>query len=219
MKKRKTAAILLALCLSVALLCTACGDSFDPVAYTQGSLDAAFHGVYDEDYINSLDDGSTKESLEADSQEIIDEMVEDTMSELGISDSSNELSGTLGEMFKNVFNATKYEVGEATEGEEGAYDVEITIYPLLDYARICNDEDDVLTDAVLDKISLSMSDEELYTVLINELCAQVNTALENPTYGDPQTFSLHLFVNDDGYYDVDEDSMEEFAGILLGMDL
>lgn len=216
--KRKTVTILLAICLSAALLCTACGAaSFDPVAYTKGNLDAAFHAEYDEEFINSLDDGTTKESLEADNQQIIDEMVEETLGSLGISDSNAELNATLGDMFKNVFAATKYEMGEATEGEDGAYDVAVTVYPLLDYARICNDEDDVLTDAVIDKVTYDMSDEELYIVLINELCAQVNAALENPTYGDAQTASLHLFVNDDGYYDIDEDSVEAFTEILLGM--
>ena len=45
----------------------------------------------------------------------------------------------------------------------------------------------------------------------------MNAALENPEYGEAQTFDIAVTMDDEGYYTVDETDVEELTNFLLGM--
>ena len=52
---------------------------------------------------------------------------------------------------------------------------------------------------------------------MEEMINAMNIALENPEYGEAQTFNIAVVLDDEGYYTVDENDIEELTGFLLGM--
>lgn len=216
MKKAKR--YLLAIAAAVVVLALAgCGAAFDPVAFVEGGLDAAIRGDVTQEFIDSVDDMDSVEELEAEYSEMLDFVTDTTLSSAGFTDTPETLQADLKDMFANLMQKTKYEVtGEYTEDGE-AYSVEVVAYPLLTYMSICNDENGEIEAAATARCDASMSMEEILTVYMEELINAMNTALENPEYGEAQTFNLTVAPDEDGYYSVDETEIEDLTTFLLGM--
>ena len=51
---------------------------------------------------------------------------------------------------------------------------------------------------------------------IGIMAKEVESALADPTYGEPKTYNIRVFVDEDGYYTVDEDQIADITGFLLG---
>ena len=194
-----------------------CGAAFDPVAFVQGGLDAAIQGNVTEEFIDSVDDVNSVEEFEADYSDMLDFVTNTTLTAAGYTEAPESIRADLKDMFATVMKNTKYEVtGEYTEEGDG-YSVEVIAYPLLTYMSICNDEDGTVENAALARCDASMSMDEILTVYMEEMINAMNIALENPEYGEAQTFNIAVVLDDEGYYTVDENDIEELTGFLLGM--
>lgn len=217
MKKKKLLIVLLAaMCL---FAFAACGAEFDPIAYVQGSFDSVFHGTVTEEFVDSLDDVDSVEDYEAQYEELLTSITDSTLASMGITEPGEALKADTTEMFKNIFNASKYEVSsEAVENEDGSYDVEVTVYPLLTYMEVCNDSDGSVTAAAESRVTSDMSYDEIMMVFMEELIAEINAELANPTYDEAQTRTVHVYIDEDGYYNIDEDDMAEITTILMGVE-
>lgn len=194
------------------------GAEFDPIAYVQGSFDSVFHGTVTEEFVDSLDDVDSVEDYEAQYEELLASITDSTLASMGITEPGEALKADTTEMFRNIFNASKYEVSsEAVENEDGSYDVEVTVYPLLTYMEVCNDSDGSVTAAAEGRVTSDMSYDEIMMVFMEELIAEINAELANPTYDEPQTQTVHVYIDENGYYNIDEDDMAEITTILMGV--
>ena len=183
----------------MALSLTACGETFDPVAYMQGTLDSVYHNEQSQEFLDNLDDENTIESLKKDREDSINEMAESLATLSGVANPSDETLANVKKMLSDVYAATKYEVGEATEDEDGGYTVAITVYPLLSFASVATDENGIYTDALTEALTADMSE------------------LKDPQYGD--AIETTLKISDEGdYYIVDEDEFADFENLLLNID-
>lgn len=218
MKKTKLlVALLAAMCLLVFAGCG--GAEFDPVAYVQGNFDAVFHGTVTDEFIATLDDVDSAEEYEEEYADLLEEISDTTLLSMGITDPTEALSADTQVMFKSIFGASKYEVSsDYVENEDGSFDVTVTVYPLLTYMDVCSDSDGSITAAAEAKVTDDMSYEEIMTVVMEEMIAKINVEMENPTYGDAQTCTVHVFIDDDGYYNVDEDEISDITTILMGVE-
>ncbi|MBQ1252009.1 MAG: hypothetical protein IIY02_03740 [Firmicutes bacterium] len=215
MKKAKLIALVLAVMCVLAL--SACGASFDPVAYVQGNFDAAFHGDITDEFVATLDDVDSVEDFEAEYNELIDATTDGFLTSMGIFDPSETLRADTRDMFITLMDSAKYEVSnEYVENEDGSYIVEVTVYPLLTYLDVCLDEDGAIEAAALEKVTADMSYDQIITVFLEEIIAAVNIAMENPEYGEGIVYEVEIFIDEDGYYNVDESAMEEIGAAILG---
>lgn len=216
MKQKKLFMVLLAvMCLFAFAACG--GAEFDPIAYVQGSFDAVFHGTVTDEFIATLDDVDSAEAYKTEYDDMLASVTETTLTSMGITEPTESLTADTKAAFVSIFDASKYEISnEYIENEDGSFDVEVTVYPLLTYMEVCNDSDGSLTAAAETKVTADMSYEEIMTVVIEEMIAKLNTEMQNPAYGDPQTCTIHVYLDDNGYYIVDEDEISEITMILMG---
>ena len=215
MKKSKLILVFLAVMCIFAF--SACGAAFDPVAYVQGNFDAVFHGNITEEFIDTLDDVDSVEEYREEYDELLETTSNGILTGMGLSDATEILKDDTRAMFRNVMGATKYEVSsECVEYEDGSYDVEVTVYPLLTYMDVCSDADGSVNAAAEARVTGDMTYEQIMTVVVEEMIAEINTELANPTYGDPQTFTVHVYQDEDGLYTVDENDIAEITAALLG---
>ena len=194
-----------------------CGAAFDPVAFVQGGLDAAIQGNVTEEFIDSVDDVNSVEEFEADYNDMLDFVTDTTLTAAGYTEAPESIRADLKDMFATVMKNTKYEVtGEYTEEGDG-YIVEVTAYPLLTYGKVIEDADGTIENAVLARCTSSSTMEEILNTYMEEMIIAMNAALENPEYGEAQTFDIAVTMDDEGYYTVDETDVEELTNFLLGM--
>lgn len=216
MNKTKTLFILLAVFCVFSF--AACGGEFDPVAYVEGTLEADLYGNITKDYIDQLADTDSADELENRYSEDRKTYAESFIGGMGIMDPDTELIQNTADMLGNVFAACKTEVtGEYTEGSNGEYYVEVIAYPLLTFYDVINDKDGSLSAALAEAYSEDMTYNDLMILSLEYITEAVNTALEEPTYGDPVTFDLKVSPNGSGYYSLDPTEYEEFKAVLLDM--
>ena len=194
----------------------ACGQKFDPVAYVQGNFDLLFHGEASEEFVDSLEDVETVDELKAEYDEIIDYFTEETVNSLEMDTVNDSVKSDLREMYIALLDASKYEVTGNFSENDGEYEVEVIAYPLLTYNEVINDEDGTLTAKAEESITADSSYDDIMTTYIGLLADEVESSLANADYGDPKTYNIRVFVDDDGYYTVDEDQIAEITSFLLG---
>ena len=108
--KKSSRSLIAAAVLILMLALAGCGAAFDPVAFVQGSLDAAVRGNVTQEFIDSVDDVDSVEELEADYDEMLDLVTDLTLSSAGFTDASDSIRADLKEMFANLMSKAKYEV-------------------------------------------------------------------------------------------------------------
>ena len=215
--KRSYRSLFAAAVLILMLALAGCGAAFDPVSFVQGSLDAAIQGNVTQEFIDSVDDVDSVEELEADYDEMLDLVTDTTLASAGFTDASESIRAGLKDMFANLMSKTKYEVtGEYTEEGDG-YTVEVTAYPLVTFGKVIEDADGTVENTAMARCTASMTMEEILNIYMEEMIKAMNAALENPEYGEAQTFDIAVTMDDEGYYTVDETDVEELTNFLLGM--
>lgn len=199
----KSVAALLAL-LCVALSFTGCGGPQKPTAkdaqdYVKAVLDALCKGTYDKSV--NLSDG---DELIAMREGMIENMIYEM--EFGLSD--EQLEAASATMFR-ALSKCKYTVGTATpvDGAKGEYDVEVTIEPL---KLLGDDYETLLTNLFTEIFSdmmalLTMSEEEQTGLIIDKIFEAVDEALDDPSYGEPVSFTVRYEELEEGVYGCSEE--------------
>ena len=215
MKKSKLILALLAVMCLFAF--SACGAEFDPVAYVQGNFDAVFHGEVTDEFIATLDDVDSAEDYKEEYEELLETTTDGIITSMGITEPTEVLKNDVKNMFVNVLGATKYEVSsEYVANDDGSFDVEVVAYPLLTYVETCNDTNGAITAAAEARVTADMTYEQIMTVVVEEMILAVNNALAAPVYGEPQTYTVHVYQDDDGLYTVDESDIAIITTTLMG---
>jgi hypothetical protein len=125
------------LALIMMLSLAGCGGmtTDDAKAYVQSVLDASYKADFSE-YTEQTD------STEEEAQQLFDDNLDNIMSMGGFTDAglSDELSANYRQLFQDMLAQAKYELGEATEGEDGGFVVEVRsrLQLLTDFRTKCS---------------------------------------------------------------------------------
>lgn len=205
--------------MSMMFIYAGCGDTFNPSAYVRDSLDALKTGVVSDELVDLSYE--SRDELEDQIQENYDVLVDacfEGIEEKYITDEMKDHALAYG---KSVFASLKYEVSDDYTETENGYDVPVTIYPITSFGPWQDYVSGEFTDDWMDKAS-SYTDEDTvmqdyyadYYKQLDEYFADES----NITYGDPQDITLHLEMNDEGYYEIDEDDLDKMDNILLNIE-
>lgn len=199
MMKKKIAVLLAAgamLCLS------ACGGltAEEAQEYVQSALDANYKGDFDE-YIEKTD--ATKEEAEAMYQQNIDNFLTGLdLENLGLSE---ELSQQYRDLAPEMLALANYEVTGAEEDGDG-FAVEVTYQAYTSWGELAANLETIMTD-IGSTLTEIPSDEEINEIVYEELLKLLQQDLESPSYGEPQTYTLHVEKGSDNVYSLDEDEL------------
>ena len=206
---RRILTLLLAFCLLTAL--TACFSSGitaeDAAAYLQGDLDAYYKGIYDEGYIDMVED-MTLEDAKAAHQENVELEAENLMYILGIEYPNDAVTAKAQELIEEIYSHAKYTVGKASKMDNGDYALEVKLSPIEVVSLITDELCNEVYEHVLAENDLSyeevFSDEELYIMTDVEygmhILAELEALMPELTYGKEQSIMFQIALGDDGYY-------------------
>ena len=133
---------------------------------------------------------------------------------------SDELSANYRQLFQDMLAQAKYELGEATEGEDGGFVVEVSAEPFTAFDGL---QDEVLSAVQAEMsnitdISQMPSDEEINEMVFQKMYDSLVQRVAEPSYGEAQTVELHVELNDDNMYYINEDDLTSLDSILFPAD-
>lgn len=197
----------LAACLVMAL--SACGgvSRTDASVYIQGELDAAYRGIYNEDYLKLL------EITESDAQEKHDYNVSAEapflLDFLAIEYPDDAVTAKAENVISQIYAKAQYTVGEADKTKSGDFTVEVTVSPIEILSQL---EDQVYTDnwqqALADagietqEQMDALSDEEYAAIdaaYAMSMLEAVEDLIPELTYGKDQIVMMQLKLEDNVY--------------------
>lgn len=203
MTLRRLGALLLALAMTFAL--ASCGSkTFDASGYVDASMklvttgDAKALEAYKGEAVVD-----TAEAYDKDMQEMIDSLT-------GSLELSEESLTTVKELMQELLGNASYQVGEATEQDDGSFEVPLTIKPLqLNIA-------DAVTEWIKTLDADKINDMD---ALYGEIFQMMRDAVAKKEYGAEKNYTLTVAKNDDGLYDVTNDGLDEIGEDLFTTDL
>lgn len=203
MTPRRLGALLLALAMTFAL--ASCGSkTFDASGYVDASMklvttgDAKALEAYKGEAVVD-----TAEAYDKDMQEMIDSLT-------GSLELSEESLTTVKELMQELLGNASYQVGEATEQDDGSFEVPLTIKPLqLNIA-------DAVTEWIKTLDADKINDMD---ALYGEIFQMMRDAVAKKEYGAEKSYTLTVAKNDDGLYDVTNDGLDEIGEDLFTTDL
>ncbi len=183
------------------------GD-FDAQRYTQGCLDAAFKGEFD-DYTATT--GMTKEEA----QKEYDERMDKEIQSMGVAGISDEMKQKYKDLFEDIYSKCKYEVGEAKKNSDDSFTVPVTTYKLKVFdgcmERIQTDITKWAEEIIASGAS-QPSNDEVIDKTMNIMLDCINENLEKAEYGDATTVEITVKGNKDGSkteYSISESDFEK----------
>lgn len=208
---KRLAAAALAACLALTL--AACGGggltAKDATTYIQGDLDATYKGIYDQDYIDLVED-MTQADAEEMHQSNVEYEAEILMSFLYIDYPDDEVTAKAQELVAEIYSNAKYTVGTANKLDSGDFAAEVTISPI-EIIPLLGEE--VYSDLYWDIVDQNgITTQEQYDALSEEefaaidaqygmaILGELEALLPELTYGEDQSVMLQLKLDDDGYY-------------------
>ena len=211
MKKK----FLMLLMILTMFVLTACGMTEEEAsAYVKASLDAAYKGEFEE-FVEITD--STIEGAQA----MYEENMVHTMEAAGFSDMeiNDELIGKYKQLFLDISKSVNYTVGAATETENGEFEVQVEINPLLVFTNISEEE---ITEAVIDRI-MDMkkypSDEKITEIAFEEMYEILVEEIKEPTYSDEKIVqSVGVHKDEDGMYYISEEDMLALDNVFFDLE-
>lgn len=203
MTLRRLGALLLALAMTFAL--ASCGSkTFDASGYVDASMklvttgDAKALEAYKGEAVVD-----TAEAYDKDMQEMIDSLT-------GSLELSENSLTTVKELMQELLGNASYQVGEATEQDDGSFEVPLTIKPLqLNIA-------DAVTEWIKTLDADKINDMD---ALYGEIFQMMRDAVAKKEYGAEKSYTLTVAKNDDGLYDVTNDGLDAIWEDLFTTDL
>lgn len=205
-KWKKVCAALCAVMLMLTGVLTGCSKKveIDP----EKTVDAAMKLVLQGDAADYVElSGEDAEEVEAEYNEVLAEF-EKEFTELGLSD---EFAGDYAEAIKKMLASGKYEILGSSKDEDDNYVVDVAVYPS-DIFKIVIEKAMKEMMASLGTVS---TEEEVLTLAENAMIAAMDEAIEEQTYGEAQTYQLHLTHDEDYVYDFDENEISEIMAAMF----
>ena len=190
-----------------------CGQTFDAGSYAKAMLDAAYKGEsagYVKQEIGSKEDAQKlyEDNLSA--------LVE-SFSEIFGSSLDKETKQKLNDAMAAICAKVKYDVGQAEKSGKG-YTVDVRVKPLLLSEAL---QDETFTEkaekAVKKEVGKNsdVSADELTAVLTDLLIGRFQEIADSPEYGEEKSVTLELIQNDDGAYEISNDSWDKIDQMLM----
>lgn len=216
MKKTRLAALCGVLLLGLLTL-SACGG-FDAKALVQGNLDVIYLGTYDQDYLDMVE--ITEEEAEASYNEGIENEATffcdyfDVDWDMLTTDGQQEIL----DMYKQIYQHSKYEVGEVTRNSD-TYLVELTIYPIDIIQKFTDEDSDFFLDSWQHRLDTGefdlYTDEEFEQAWSHEIVTLISARLDKIGYLDPETISVQIAQDDDGYYVITDNDFKRIDDLMI----
>ena len=210
----KCKSVLLVLTAVLLLMITGCGGKkFDAGDYVQAMLDASYKGDFD---------AYTKQEIgkKHDAQT----MYEDNLNALVKSfaqifgeDISDEAQKSLSDAMASLCGNVQYNIGE-TEADGSHFNVDVRIKPLLftsvlESSDFNKEAESAVKNAI--KENADISSDELMKVLTDLLIERFGEIAESPSYGKETTVTVVVKRNDDGAFEITEESWNELDQALI----
>ncbi len=210
------AALVLVLALGMTFLC-ACGGGLDPQLLVQGNLDTLYLDSPSQEYLDSISnpeeaEESYEQGLEVEAQYfasyfeiVLDSCPPDTLEQIK-------------DLYREIYSHSKYEVGEATQSGD-TYLVSVTIYPIDIMQQVMDNDADAFQADYQAKIDEGyfddMTDEEFETWWAQAIIDMVSARLDSIGYLEPQTISVQVTQDDDGYYTISENDFQRIDALII----
>ena len=203
MTLRRLGALLLALAMTFAL--AGCGSkTFDASGYVDASMKQVTTG--DTKALEAYKGQAVVTTAEDYDKELQD-MVESITGSMELSESNMTL---VKDLVKELLGSAYYEVGEATEQDDGSFEVPLTIKPLqLNIA-------DAVTEWIKTLDADKINDMD---ALYGEIFQMMRDAVAKKEYGAEKSYTLTVAKNDDGLYDVTNDGLDQIGEDMFTTDL
>lgn len=208
--KRKVIGLLIA---AAVFLMAGCKMSPEEVsAYAQSILDASYKAEFDE-YVEQT------ESTMEEAQQLYEDNIGQMMTQAGYDSMglSDELLEDYTQLFKDMLALADYEVGEATEEDDGSFTVTVTAKPFTAFNGVIeevNEEVQAEISGITD-ISQIPGEDEINQMVLQKMYDSLLARMESPSYGDPQEVQLHVSADSDNVYSVSEDDLTALDEVLF----
>ena len=197
---------ILSLIVSVifAISLAACSEpAFDASRYVKACLDAAYHEEY-EDYANFIN--CTVDEAKADMEQQNLDAVEEEIASLEMMVSDEQKAEYL-DLLMSIENMTKYEVGEATETENG-FEVAVTVYPLDVYETFLSGIETAYHEAA---DAGELTDETIFPIMLKYL----SECLNNAQFKEPVETTVNVTQDSEGLWQITDAEMFAIDDLVL----
>ena len=199
------------------LLLSGC-TKFDACAYMQAILDVSYKNET-EGYMEIT--GVTQE--EAD--EIFQKNLDATMHEFSTTKLPEELEENYRLLFEDTVKQVKYTVGEAVEGENKSYTVDVAVEPILlfdeTYEEFQNKTEEYASEISNNVMSGEElpSDDEIQNQVYQTYYEVLKTALNDGlTYGESENITVHINRMEDGAYEIPEEDLRALDQAMISQE-
>lgn len=216
-RRRKNRIQAFVLLIGLVLLLSGC-TKFDACAYMQAILDVSYKNET-EGYMEIT--GVTQE--EAD--EIFKNNLDATMHEFSSTELPEELEANYRLLFEDTVKQVKYTVGEAVEGENKNYTVEVAVEPILlfdeTYEEFQNKTEEYASEISNNVMSGGElpSDDEIQNQVYQTYYEVLKTALNDGlTYGEVENITVHMNRMEDGAYEIPEEDLRALDQAMISQE-
>lgn len=215
MRNSKKLSILFLLTFMVAAFTTGCGLDFDASGYVQACLDANAHGEY-EAYAQIT--GTTVEEAE---QQFNDRMDQE-IAYLDMYNIDEDRKTKFRELFVNMYDQFKYEVGEAVKNDDGSFSVPVTTYKLMVFKDVMKEGEDHMTSYAQQQVDAGTTPtvEDLYAVAIDFMYDYISKNLETLEYAEAVNTTVTVAPTAAGsrVYAVDEYELQSLLESMVDIE-
>ncbi len=191
---------------------------FDACAYMQAILDVSYKNQT-ESYMEIT--GVTQE--EAD--EIFKKNLDATMHEFSTTELPEELEENYRLLFEDTVKQVRYTVGEAVEGENKSYTVDVAVEPILLFDDTY-EEFQSKTEEYASEISNHVmsgeempSDDEIQNQVYQTYYEVLQTAMNDGlTYGEAQNITVHINRTEEGAYEIPDEDLRALDQAMISQE-
>lgn len=192
--KRKIGVVITALSMVFVMALSGCGAKFDASAYVKSCIDVVTR-CEKEEYMKLT------ERTEEQAQKDYDDNMDNIMKEFETIGLSEELLAKYRDFYAELLAKTKYEVKEAKEDGDN-YIVDVEVEPIMGIFDGLQDELNAAAQAYAEELlasGQSLDDAAANEWVYNTMYDMLVERMANLTYGEKQTVTMHVNLNDKIY--------------------
>lgn len=221
---RRLGLAVLALC--VAVTAAACGVSRkDASVYVQGELDAVYRGIYNEDYLDLVEDMTLADAEQKYSDNVTAEAEYLLYYFLGVEYPDDAVTAKAESLVKEIYSHAKYTVGEADKLQSGDFVVEVVLSPIEIMPLLTEESYSENWQAACAEKGIT-TQEQLNSVTEEEYAAidalyamamleEIEALLPQLSYGADQEIMLQMELGDDNYYSLVEEDWQYLDAVMI----
>ena len=209
-------ALVPALALVLCLLC-ACGGGLDPQLLVQGNLDTLYLNNPSQEYLDAI---SNPEDVSAHYEQGLEVEAQYFASyfDIELDSCAPGTTDQIKDLYRQIYGHSKYEVGESTKSGD-TYLVSVTIYPMDIIQQVMDNDADAFSADYEAKFNEGyfddMTEEEYETWWAQAIIDMVSARLDSIGYLEPETVSVQVTQDDDGYYSISENDLQRMDALIL----